>query len=124
MRENKVSKKVPQRMCIICRQMFAKTDLLRLVLKESGLIADAGGKLPGRGLYICKDVNCETKFFDSRQLSKLLKRKFTEEETEALKTDVSGARKAQTELLKKRMRKKAGEEKLPQRIVRVKAKDD
>lgn len=122
--KSKSPKKIPQRMCTVCRQMFAKTDLLRLVIKEDGFVTDAKGKLPGRGLYLCKSEACESKFFNPKQTSKILKRKVSEDECEILKQDVILARQAQAERLKLRQNKKMVEEKRPVRIVKVKIKDE
>ena len=44
------------RSCIACSNKTAKRDLLRIVAKPDGSIAfDAGGKLSGRGAYLCPD---------------------------------------------------------------------
>lgn len=42
------------RSCIACRTKAAKRELLRIVAEPSGDIAfDTGGKLSGRGAYLC-----------------------------------------------------------------------
>ena len=47
------------RMCIACRQMKDKRDLLRIVKdKEGNISVDLSGKKNGRGAYICKDETC------------------------------------------------------------------
>ena len=44
------------RMCIACRQMKDKRDLLRIVKdKEGNISVDLSGKKNVRGAYICKD---------------------------------------------------------------------
>ncbi len=44
------------RSCIACSSKTAKRELLRIVAKPDGSIAfDAGGKLSGRGAYLCPD---------------------------------------------------------------------
>ena len=44
------------RSCIACSSKTAKRELLRIVAKSDGSIAfDAGGKLSGRGAYLCPD---------------------------------------------------------------------
>ena len=44
------------RSCIACSGKTAKRELLRIVAKPDGGIAfDAGGKLSGRGAYLCPD---------------------------------------------------------------------
>jgi len=48
-------KKVPLRMCVVCREMKPKKDLVRVVMNDSGeIIMDETGKLNGRGAYVCK----------------------------------------------------------------------
>ena len=45
---------VPLRSCVACRTKTAKRELLRIVAKpEGGIVFDAGGKLSGRGAYVC-----------------------------------------------------------------------
>ncbi len=48
---------VPLRSCIACSNKTAKRELLRIVAKpEGGIAFDAGGKISGRGAYLC--ANC------------------------------------------------------------------
>lgn len=51
-------KKIPQRMCVACRQMKPKRELVRIVKNDSGVSVDLSGKLNGRGFYICKCKDC------------------------------------------------------------------
>ena len=52
-------KKVPMRMCIGCREMKPKNELIRVVKAPDGEIKlDFTGKQSGRGAYICKCANC------------------------------------------------------------------
>lgn len=45
---------VPLRSCVACSSKTAKRELLRIVAKPDGEIAfDTGGKLSGRGAYLC-----------------------------------------------------------------------
>lgn len=56
----------PTRMCVICRQRFAKSQLRRHVLSLSGgekkLEADEAQNRPGRGWYVCSSPACREKF--------------------------------------------------------------
>ena len=48
-----------ERMCVICRKLKGKSKLIRIVLSPNGeFTADATGKSPGRGAYICRDKEC------------------------------------------------------------------
>jgi len=54
-----VQKRVPMRMCAICRGQFPKRELIRLVKSSDGLVTvDDTGKKPGRGLYVCRSEAC------------------------------------------------------------------
>ena len=55
------TKRIPERMCVACRQMKPKTELLRIVNTDDGVVVDTTGKLYGRGVYLCKCKECVTK---------------------------------------------------------------
>ena len=66
-------KKIPMRMCIACREMRAKKELMRVVRTQEGILAfDATGKLNGRGAYLCKDPACVDKAEKKKALSRAL----------------------------------------------------
>ncbi len=45
---------IPLRSCIVCKSKTVKRELLRIVANpNSGVAFDAGGKLSGRGAYLC-----------------------------------------------------------------------
>lgn len=66
-------KKTPLRMCVGCREMKEKRELLRIVRtpERSGEI-DPTGKKSGRGAYICNDPACLKKARKSRALERAL----------------------------------------------------
>ena len=50
------NKKIPMRSCVVTREKLPKGELLRIVRTTDGtLVADATGKINGRGAYIKKD---------------------------------------------------------------------
>ena len=52
-------RKTPLRMCVNCREMKPKKELLRIVKSASGDVnIDLTGKMPGRGAYVCKEEEC------------------------------------------------------------------
>ncbi len=54
-----ITKHVPLRTCISCRQVKAKGELVRLVRVGSGRVeVDADGKKDGRGAYLCPAPEC------------------------------------------------------------------
>ncbi len=55
------TKKNPERMCVVCRLMKPKKELIRIVNTENGVVVDGTGKLNGRGVYICRCKECVSK---------------------------------------------------------------
>ena len=52
-------KKLPQRQCVGCRERKEKRELIRVVRSpEGGISLDFKGKKPGRGAYLCPDLEC------------------------------------------------------------------
>lgn len=67
-------------MCIACRQMKDKRDLLRIVKdKEGNISVDLSGKKNGRGAYICKDKTCLEKLKKQKSLNKAFKTNVSED---------------------------------------------
>ena len=64
------SKRIPERMCVVCRQMKPKTDLLRIVNGADGVVVDGTGKLNGRGVYVCRCKECVDKAIKSKAFVK------------------------------------------------------
>ncbi|MEG1711138.1 MAG: YlxR family protein [Clostridia bacterium] len=69
-----MEKKIPERMCLVCRQMKPKKEMLRLVVTNDGIVVDKSGKMNGRGGYICVDETCLEKCKRTKILNKLFKR--------------------------------------------------
>lgn len=73
-------KKIPQRMCTGCMEMKSKKELLRIVRSKEGETSiDLTGKKPGRGAYICKNIECFEKSFKTKRLERNLGGKISEE---------------------------------------------
>ncbi len=69
-----MSKKVPERQCVGCREMKGKNELLRLVkTKEGEVVLDGSGKMNGRGAYLCPNGECLKKAIKARGLERSLK---------------------------------------------------
>lgn len=65
-----VTKKIPMRMCVGCREMKPKKELVRVVKTPEGEIKlDVTGKLNGRGAYVCGCVECLKKVRKQNALS-------------------------------------------------------
>ena len=72
----------PERMCIVCRNMFPKEDLLRVTKNKDGCVdIDISGKSGGRGAYICKSASCKERLVKSRALSRAFHCEISEEIT-------------------------------------------
>ena len=64
-------KKVPMRMCVGCREMKPKRELLRVVRGPEGDISfDLTGRKPGRGAYVCRSAECLKRAIKQRQLER------------------------------------------------------
>lgn len=64
------TKKIPMRMCIGCREMKPKRELIRVVKTSEGEIKlDTTGKLNGRGAYVCGSLECLKKVRKQNALS-------------------------------------------------------
>ena len=78
-------KKVPQRKCIVCGNLYDKNELLRIVNnKELGIVIDETGKLNGRGAYICKNKDCLKKVKENNKLNRVFKQKIDDKLYEEL----------------------------------------
>ena len=66
------NRKIPMRTCVVTKENFPKSELLRIVRTPEGDIeVDETGKLNGRGAYIKKDLSV----LESAQKSKILEKK-------------------------------------------------
>ena len=67
-------RRIPQRMCLGCRENKNKRELIRVGRTPSGEIElDLTGKKAGRGAYICPSIDCFKKAVKSRGLEKSLR---------------------------------------------------
>lgn len=86
-------KKISQRMCTGCMEMKPKKELIRIVKNKEGQISvDLSGKLPGRGAYICRNIECFEKAIKTKKLEKNLETKISEEIYVKLKEEILNAR--------------------------------
>ena len=68
-----MQKKIPQRQCMGCRERKAKRELIRVVRTPEGDVKlDFGGKMNGRGAYICPQSECLKKAIRSKALDRSL----------------------------------------------------
>lgn len=63
-----------QRMCVVCRNMKDKRELLRVVKNKDGeVFIDKSFKANGRGAYICKSEDCIKKCIKTKAFNKAFK---------------------------------------------------
>ena len=82
-------RKVPMRMCVGCREMKPKRELLRVVRSKEGVVTlDRVGKAPGRGAYVCTDPKCFEKAYKAKMLERALEHTITPEVYEQLREEL------------------------------------
>ena len=86
-----MQKKIPQRQCMGCRERKAKKELLRVVRGTDGTVMlDFGGKLNGRGAYICPDPSCLEKARKTKALERSLETEIPQSVYERLTKEMEG----------------------------------
>lgn len=65
------NKRIPERMCVSCRQMKPKNELIRVVNTADGVVVDLTGKLNGRGVYLCKCSECVNRALKNKKFDKV-----------------------------------------------------
>ena len=78
----------PLRMCVVCRQMKQKAELLRITRNKGELSLDVSGKMPGRGAYICRGGDCCEKFEQQRSFERAFKCALQSELKENIKKEL------------------------------------
>lgn len=85
------TRKLPQRMCVGCRQMKNKKELVRIVrTPEGGIEIDRTGKRAGRGAYICPDQECLAQAVKGKRLQKALEKEIPGEILERVRQEING----------------------------------
>ena len=88
-----MQKKIPQRQCMGCRERKAKRELIRIVRGTDGHVSvDFGGKLNGRGAYICPDPECLKKARKANSLDRSLEVTIPEEVYDRLDREMEVSR--------------------------------
>jgi len=64
-------RKIPERMCVGCREKKPKRDMVRIVRSTEGTVElDFTGKKSGRGAYICYNITCLEKAKKNKALER------------------------------------------------------
>ena len=83
-------RKSPMRMCVGCREMKPKKELLRAVRSPDGRVSlDTTGKKPGRGAYCCYNAECLRRALKQGQLDRQLEVRLSDEVNEQLTQTMS-----------------------------------
>lgn len=78
-------RKIPMRMCVGCREMKPKKELLRVVRTPEGeVVLDETGKKAGRGAYVCCNAACLRRALKQKQLDRALETRLSGETVQAL----------------------------------------
>lgn len=79
-------RKIPQRMCVGCREMKNKKELIRVVRTPEGNVElDPTGKRSGRGAYICPNPDCLNQAVKGKRLQKALEHEISDEILDIIK---------------------------------------
>ncbi len=81
---------IPMRACILCRENFNKSELLRIVKYGDEIKIDKTQKQNGRGAYICSNCIASENLLKKRVLDRAFKQKVPDEIYELLKENQNG----------------------------------
>ena len=84
-----MNKKIPLRLCVGCKEMKPKKEMMRVIKSAEGeIFLYTTGKKNGRGAYICKQVECLEKAFSNHGLERSLKISIPKETIENLSKEM------------------------------------
>ena len=87
-----MQKKIPQRQCMGCRERKPKRELIRVVRSPEGNVSlDFGGKMNGRGAYLCPNMECLKKAIRSKSLERSLEVEIPEDVYARLEKEMEGS---------------------------------
>ena len=85
---------VPLRKCTGCEEMKDKRQLVRIVKSEDGTFSvDFTGKKPGRGAYICPNIECLEKAQKTKGLERSFKTAVPKDVYEQLREELTNGEK-------------------------------
>ena len=83
-----MQRRSPIRKCVGCGARRDKIELLRIVNNKGEIIIDPGGKVPGRGAYLCPNMDCLEKAVSKNKLSDALKFEISDEIYEKISEEI------------------------------------
>lgn len=81
-------KKIPMRTCVVTREKLPKSELIRVVKTDDGVIVDLTGKVNGHGVYLKRDSEVFDKAEKTKILNKLLETTVEESVFEELRKTI------------------------------------
>ncbi len=79
-------KKMPQRTCMGCNVKKDKNEFIRIVKNKNGEInIDKTGKMPGRGAYLCDNMECLEKAIKTKRIDKVFETQIEQDIYEKLR---------------------------------------
>ena len=89
-------KKTPMRMCVACREMRAKKELVRVVRTPEGEVRiDRTGRMNGRGAYLCDNPACFERALKIKALERALEVTLEESVVSGLREELHAAEQAE-----------------------------
>lgn len=87
------SKHIPLRMCTACNEMKNKKELIRIVKVKNNdenyeVILDKTFKSPGRGAYLCKNLDCLKKVRKSKRINRIFSHEVPNEIYEKIEEEI------------------------------------
>ncbi len=87
-----MTKKIPMRQCLGCRERKPKRELVRIVRSPEGEVhLDASGKANGRGAYLCPNPECLKKAVKCRALERAFEAAVPEAVLTTLQGELNGS---------------------------------
>ncbi|WP_069997490.1 RNase P modulator RnpM [Cellulosilyticum sp. I15G10I2] len=81
-------RKIPLRKCTGCNEMKNKKEMIRIVRNNEGIFSlDFHGKKPGRGAYVCKNIECLSQAEKNKGLERSFKTSVDKEIYNALRKE-------------------------------------
>lgn len=79
-------KKIPVRRCAVCLTYSSRDNMVRLAqLSDKSLVWEMGKRPPGKGIYICNNGLCISKFIAEKKFRKRFHDRMKEDVLEHLK---------------------------------------
>ncbi len=83
------TKKIPMRTCVITKEKYPKSELIRVVrTPEGNVVVDLTGRTNGRGAYLKKDLEVINKAQNSKLLNKHLEIEVPDSVYDELRTNI------------------------------------